>query len=250
MEIRVLGPVEVVEDGRILRPGSRKQLALLALLVLRGNRGASRDVLIEELWRGNPPPAAETTLRSYVSRLRAIVGVDRLQTRRAGYALVLAPEELDAHRFEQLLASGREALASKDAAEAATQLRKALELWRGDALDDVRDEDFAQAEIARLHELQLQALEERIEADLALGRHESVVPELETLVGEHSLRERLCHQLMIALYRSGRQAEALAAYANARRLLSYELGLEPGHDLRAMERAILRQDASLDLPLF
>jgi len=240
--------VEVVEDGRILRPGSRKQLALLALLVLRGNRGASRDVLIEELWQGNPPPAAETTLRSYVSRLRAIVGVERLQTRRAGYALVLAPEELDAHRFEQLLASGREALASEDAAEAATQLRKALELWRGDALDDVRDEAFAQAEIARLHELRLQALEERIEADLALGRHESVVPELETLVGEHSLRERLCRQLMIALYRSGRQAEALTAYANARRLLSDELGLEPGHDLRALERAILRQDASLDLP--
>jgi len=248
VEIRVLGPLEIVEDGRILRPGSRKQVALLALLVLRGDRGASRDVLIEELWRGNPPAGAETTLRSYVSRLRSIVGVDRLQTRRLGYALVLDPEELDAHRFEQLLAAGRDALASEQAVGATTQLREALALWRGDALQDVRDEPFAQADVARLEELRLQALEERIEADLALGRHESVVPELETLVGEHSVRERLCRQLMIALYRSGRQAEALAAYANARRTLSDELGLEPGHDLRALERAILRQDASLELP--
>ena len=247
VEIRVLGPVEVVEDGRILRPGSRKQLALLALLVVRGNRGASRDVLIDELWQGNPPAAAETTLRSYVSRLRSIVGVERLQTRKLGYALVLAPDELDAHRFEQLLAAGREALASEQPARAATQLREALALWRGDVLDDVRDELYAQAEIARLNELRLEVLEERIEADLALGRHESVVPELETLVGEHSHRERLCRQLMIALYRSGRQAEALAAYANARRTLSDELGLEPGHELRALERAILGQDISLEL---
>jgi DNA-binding SARP family transcriptional activator len=247
VEIRVLGPLEVVEDGRILRPGSRKQVALLALLVLRGNRGASRDLLIEELWHGKPPAAAETTLRSYVSRLRSIVGADRLQTRRPGYALVLDPEELDAHRFEQLLGAGRETLASGQATGAVTQFREALALWRGDALHDVRDEPFAQAEIARLNELRLQALEERIEADLALGRHEAVVPELEKLVGEHSLRERLCRQLMVALYRSGRQAEALATYANARHTLSDELGLEPGHELRALERAILRQDASLEL---
>jgi DNA-binding SARP family transcriptional activator len=248
MEFQVLGPLEVVEDGRPLRLGSRKQRALLALLLLRPGEVVGRDRLIEELWHGKPPAAAEACVHSYVSRLRSVLGAHRLQTRSAGYALVLTPEELDSNRFGRLVVEGRAVLAQARPAEAARRLGEGLALWRGDAFADFSYEPFAQAEIARLAELRLEALEERAEAELELGGYEALVPDLEALVAAHPLRERLCRQLMVALYRSGRQADALAAYGKVRRVLVHELGLEPGQELRALHRAILRQDQSLAPP--
>jgi DNA-binding SARP family transcriptional activator len=248
VEFRILGPLEVVEDRRALRLGSRKQRALLALLVLHAGRVVSRDQLIDDLWHGEPPAAAETTLRSHISRLRSVLGASRLLSRAPGYRLVLSPEELDAARCEHLLAEGRHALAQGRAAEAAEQLRSALALWRGSPLADVAYEPFAQGEIARLDDLRLVLLEERIEADLALGRHADLVGELEALVAEHPLRERLRSQLMLALYRSERQADALESYQQARRVLTDELGLEPSDALKDLQRAILVHDPSLQPP--
>src|SRR5262245_42264875 len=246
VEIRILGPLEVVESGAALRLGSRKQRALLSLLVLHAGEVVSRDRLIDDLWHGDPPPAAETTLRSHISRLRSALGASRLVSRAPGYALVLAPEELDAARCERLLVAAREALGDGRAAEAAAQLRSALALWRGAALADVAYEPFAQGEMARLEEMRLAVLEERVEADLALARHADLVGELEALVAEHPLRERLRGQLMLALYRSGRQANALETYQDARRLLTDELGLEPSEELKDLQRAILAHDPTLN----
>ena len=248
MEFRVLGQLEVVDDDGPLQLGSRKQRAVLALLLLDAGQVVPRDRLIEELWHGKPPPSADATLRAYLSRLRAVLGASRVQTRSPGHVLVLAPEELDAKRFERLLAAGRGALAGERQTEAAENFAEALALWRGEPFADFVYEPFAQNEIARLSELRLEALEERIEAELMVGRDEALVAELKELVPEHPLRERLCRQLMLALYRCGRQAEALSVYAAARRTLIDELGLEPGPELRALERAILRQDESLLLP--
>lgn len=249
MEFRILGPLEVVENRRALQLGSRKRRALLALLVLHAGEIVSRDRLIDDLWHGDPPTAAETTLRSHVSRLRSALGPSRLLSRPPGYTLVLAPEELDAARCERLLAEGRDALAQERAAEAAERLRSALALWRGQVLADVAYEPFAQGEIARLEELRLAVLEERIESDLALARHADLIGELEALVAEHPLRERLRAQLMLALYRSGRQAEALERYQDARRVLTEELGLEPSEALKDLQRAILAQDVALKPPI-
>jgi DNA-binding SARP family transcriptional activator len=248
MEFLVLGPLEVIDDGRPLQLGSRKQRALLALLLLHAGEIVPRERLIEELWHGKPPPTADATLRAYLSRLRSVLGAARVQTRTPGHVLLLAPEELDANLFERHLEAGRVALAEERPADAAQFLADALGLWRGDPLVDFVYEPFAQNEIARLSEFRLEALEERIEAELRLGRHEALVAELKELVPEHPLRERLCRQLMLALYRCGRQAEALGVYASTRRLLIDELGLEPGPELRAFERAVLRQDESLLLP--
>jgi DNA-binding SARP family transcriptional activator len=245
VEFRILGPLEVVENGRALRLGSRKQRALLALLVLHTGKVVSRDRLIDELWHGEPPPAAEVSLRSHISRLRSALGASRLLSRPPGYMLVLEPQELDAARCERLLAEARDALVQGRAAQAAEHLRSALTLWRGSALADVAYEPFAQAEIARLEELRLAVVEERIEAELALGRHADLVGELEALVAEHPLRERLRGQLMLALYCSGRQAEALETFQQARRLLREELGLEPSQTLKDLQRAILIQEPSL-----
>lgn len=243
-----MGPLEVVDDGGALPLGSRKQRALLALLLLHAGEVVPRDRLIEELWHGKPPPSADATLRAYLSRLRSVLGASRVQTRSPGHMLVLAPEELDAKRFERLLAAGHAALAEEQPADAAQLFADGLGLWRGEPFADFLYEPFAQNEIARLSELRLEALEERIEAELRLGRDEALVAELKELVPEHPLRERLCRQLMLALYRCGRQAEALGVYASTRRMLIEELGLEPGPELRALERAILRQDESLVLP--
>jgi DNA-binding SARP family transcriptional activator len=248
VEFRILGPLEVVEDGRTLRLGSRKQRALLALFVLHAGKVVSRDQLIDDLWHGEPPAAAEATLRSHISRLRSALGASRLVSRAPGYQLVLAADELDAGRCERLLADGRHALAQGHAAEAAERLRSALALWRGAALADVAYEPFAQGEIGRLEELRLAILEERIEADLALARHADLVGELEALVAEHPLRERLRGQLMLALYRSGRQADALESYQQARLVLTGELGLEPTELLKDLQRAILAHDPSLQPP--
>jgi YVTN family beta-propeller protein len=248
LEFRLLGPFEVSERGRALEVGAGKQRALLALLILRAGEVVSTDRLIDALWEERPPASALNSVHIYVSQLRKALGDGRLETRGHGYLLALEPEQLDLERFERLLGEGRELLAGGEAERAAEALRTALALWRGPPLSDFASEPFAHGEIARLEELRLAALEERIEADLALGRHAELVPELEALVREHPLRERLRAQLMLALYRSGRQAEALAAYQQARWTFAEELGLEPGRRLQELEGAILRHEAQLDPP--
>jgi DNA-binding SARP family transcriptional activator len=255
MEFRILGPLEALEEGRAVGLGGSKQRALLALFLVHANETLSVDRLIDELWGGRPPPTAAKTVRVYVSRLRrALAGGEGngsggvLATRGRGYALSLDPERLDAHRFERLVAEGRGELAAGDPGRAVATLEEALALWRGAPLADLAYERFAQREAARLEELRIDALELLIDAKLALGRHGEVIGRLEALIAEHPYRERPRGQLMLALYRSGRQAEALAAYQGARRTLVEELGIEPGERLRELERAILRQDPGLELP--
>ena len=253
MDFKVLGPLEVWSGGRPLALGGTKQRALLAILLLHANEVVSRDVLIDELWGAKPPPRASHTLETYVSRLRKTLhsdptGEPTIVTRSPGYLLRVDYGQLDLDRFDRLLEEGRRALATYAPERAAAKLREALDLWRGRPLADLEFEDFARVEIDRLEELRLQALEDRIEADLALGRHEAAIPELETLVAQNPLRERLRGQLMLALYRSGRQAEALQVYRESRGYFIEELGLEPGPGLRAIERAILRQDDVLAVP--
>ena len=248
MEFRLLGPVTVVEGDRQVRIRQRRQRALLALLLLDVGAPVAVDRLVEELWGSGAPRTAVASLQNAVSQLRRIVGNDILVTRTPGYAIEIDAARLDTTRFEHLLAEAQAARAIQDHATAALVLRDALSLWQGPALADLAYEPFAQAEIRRLEELRQTALEERIEADLALGRHEALVPELERLVADESLREHLHGQLMLALYRAGRQADALAAYRAVRATLVTELGIEPGPELRQLEQAILRQDASLSLP--
>lgn len=248
MEFGVLGPVVVRRDGRDEPLGGPKQRSLLAMLLLRANEVVARDRLIDGLWGERPPATAGHTLDNYVSRLRKVVGDDRLERRPPGYVLRVEPGELDLDRFDQALRQGRETLARGKPAEAADSLREALALWRGAALADLQFEPFAQDVVERLEERRLQALEERLQADMALGRTAEVVPELEALVREHPFRERLLGQLMLALYRDGRQAEALAAFQAGRRRLAEELGLEPGPDLQRLQGAILAQDPELSPP--
>jgi DNA-binding SARP family transcriptional activator len=219
---------------------------VLAVLLTRANEVVSADRLIDELWGDEPPGTAGNVLQGYVSHLRKALGPGVIATRAPGYVVELQAGQLDLHRFEALVEEGRRALAAGNARHAAAQLREALALWRGPALADFAYEPFAQAEIARLEELRLVAVERRIEADLALGRHADLVGELEGLVARHPLRERLCAHLMVALYRSGRQAEALEAYQTARRALVDGLGIDPSPALQELERAVLRQDASLE----
>ena len=232
MEFRILGPLEVLSDGQALDLGGQKHRVLLALLLLEANRVVSRDRLIDALWEEEPPDTAVKALQVYISQLRKQLGKDRLETKAPGYLLRVEPDELDLARFQRLQAEGA--------------LRPALALWRGPPLADLGDQRFAQAEIARLEELRVVCLEERIEQDLSRGRHAELVGELESLVKEHPLRERLRGQLMLCLYRSGRQAEALEAYQEARRALVEEIGIEPGHRLRELHQAILQQDPGLD----
>ena len=244
MEYRILGPLEVGPDGSVPAFKGRKPRALLALLLLHGNEVIPAERLIDDLWGENPPATAANTLQVYVSQLRKLVGDDLVRDG-TGYSLQVAPDALDAERFERLTGEAASALGRQDYAEASELLVEALALWRGPALVDVHYESFAQGEITRLEELRLAALESRLEADLGLSRHDQVVGELEALVAEHPLRERLRGQLMLALYRMGRQADALEAYQDARRVLLDELGLEPGPELRELEQAILRQEESL-----
>jgi DNA-binding SARP family transcriptional activator len=245
MEFRILGPLEVLADGKPLPLPGHRQRCLLTLLLLRANQVVPADVLIDELWPGESTEPGGAALQATVSRLRKALGggAAQLSTVAPGYRLQLTADQLDVHRFEALV----EEAAGADAATAAEQLREALALWRGPALADVAYEPFAQAAIGRLDELRLLALERRVEADLELGRHAQLVPELEALVAEHPLREGLRAQLMLALYRAGRQADALEQYQNARRALVDELGIEPGAALQGLERAILRQDTAIDL---
>jgi DNA-binding SARP family transcriptional activator len=245
MEFRILGPLEVWEEGGEVSLGGPRPRALLALLLLRPNEVVPADRLIDELWGADPPEHATTALRVNVARLRKVLPQDVLTTRSPGYAIHVEPDALDLHRFERLVDEGRALLAQGLSADASARLGDALSLWRGPALADFAYESFAQPAIARLEEIRLAALELRIDADLALGRDDELVGELEGLVAEHPLRERLRSSLMTALYRSGRQAEALDAYRDGRRVLVEELGIEPSSILRELEQAILRQDPAL-----
>jgi len=244
MQVRILGPFEVWDDGRVIELGAGRQRALLAVLALHSREIVATDRLIDELWGGVPPPTASKALQNLVSQLRRALGADVITTRSPGYRLQLEGDDLDARRFERLAAEGRRVL-EDDPRAAAQTLGAALELWRGPALVDFAYESFAQVEIARLDELRLGAFEDRIDADLATGGGGELVSELETLVASNPLRERLRGQLMLALYRSGRQAEALDVYREGRTALSEELGLEPGAALRELEQAILNQDPAL-----
>ena len=247
MEFRILGPLEAWDPGGEVSLGGPKPRALLALLLLHPNEVVPADRLIEELWGDDSPEDAAAALRVNVSRLRKALPEDVLTTRSPGYVIRVGPDALDLHRFERLVDEGRSLLARGLAADASERLRDALSLWRGPGLADFAYESFARAAIVRLEEIRLVAVELRIDADLALGRHDQLIAELEALIAEHPLRERLRRDLMTALYRSGRQAEALDAYQVARRALVDELGIEPSPVLQELERAILRQDPSLDV---
>jgi len=251
LEIRLLGPVEVTIGQRAVALGRRKQRALLALLALNANRVVSTDRLLDALWGERPPPTAPVALYGLVSALRKLLEpeyADVLVTKAPGYMLELPAEQIDVGRFEQLAAEGRRALAADEADTASARLTEALALWRGPPLQDVDHLPFAQ-EIGRLEDLRLTVVEDRIAADLARGRDGDLVPQLEALVAEHPLRERARGQLMLALYRAGRQADALAVYRDTRNVLVDELGLEPSAELQAIEGAILRHDPSLLLPV-
>jgi len=244
MDFRLLGPLEVVDDEHPLALGGVKQRLVLAILLLHANEVVSTDRLLEGLWGAAPPATAAKSIQLYVSRLRRGLGPGRLATRTPGYVLRIEPAELDLACFERLLAEARRA----DPGAAARKLRDALALWRGPALADLAYEPGLHADVARLGELRLTAVEARIDAELATGRDAELVAELESLVVAHPLRERLRAQLMRALYRSSRQAEALHVYRVAQRELAEELGLEPGEELKQLERAILRHDPELDAP--
>jgi predicted ATPase/DNA-binding SARP family transcriptional activator len=244
LEFRILGPVEVELDGPPISAKGHKPRALLGLLLLHRNQPVKPEKLIDDLWGDDAPATAPNTLQVYVSQVRKIVS-DRLKTEGGAYRLSVEPDELDADRFERLAGEGATALGRKSYGEASELLAEALVLWRAPPLADLRYDSFAQGEIARLEELRLAAVEDRIEADLGLGRHDQLVGELESLVSKHPTRERLRSLQMLALYRAGRQADALEAYRQAREALLDELGLEPGPELKELEQAILRQDEAL-----
>jgi DNA-binding SARP family transcriptional activator/WD40 repeat protein len=246
MEFRVLGPLSVLVAGQPLSLGGPKQRLVLALLVLEANRVVSTDRLIDRVWGDEPPDAARGTIQAYVSRLRKALGPGRIEARPPGYVLVAATEEVDAERFERLAADAHRRLEGEPQAAAAL-LDGALALWRGPALDDLDEEQAVRPEITRLEELRVGAIEDHVAAKLALGRHAELIPELERLTAEHPLRERLWSALMLALYRSGRQADALAVFHRARRVLSDELGIEPSPELQRLEEQVLKQDPGLNL---
>src|SRR5215210_751158 len=256
MDFHLLGPLEVTDGDRVVPVGGGKPRALLAALLLHPNEVVSSDRLIDALWGDAPPASAAKNVQLYVFQLRKTLRAGTvpnsadaiLETRAGGYVVRLDRSQRDVDRFEHKLEEGRRALADGDRAEAGRILREALALWRGPALAEFRYQPFAQDAITRLEELRVGALEERIESDLALGRHSDVVGELQTLVAQHPLRERLRGQLMLALYRCNRQAEALDAYRDGRRRLVDELGLEPSTTLRDLERAILTGSAELSVP--
>jgi predicted ATPase/DNA-binding SARP family transcriptional activator len=244
----LLGPLEVHADGRRVALGGRRERTLLAMLLLNANREIGVDRLVDAIWGDRPPTNPRAALHNVVSRLRARLAPDAVSRTGSGYILRLEPGDLDLARVEEL---GREATSARTANRLHASvglLRDALAHWRGEALSEFAGEPFAGAEAGRIAELRLHLLEERIALELELGRHDDLVGELEALVAEHPLRERFRAQLMLALYRSGRQSEALDAYQSARRVLSDELGLEPGPELRQIERAVLNQDVLLDAP--
>jgi class 3 adenylate cyclase/DNA-binding winged helix-turn-helix (wHTH) protein len=252
MDFRILGPLEVLDEGRAVTLGGAKQRALLALFLVHAGETLTTDRLIDELWGERPPENAAKTVQMQVSRLRKALaagpGGGLIVTRERGYELRLDPDQLDSHQFERLTDEGTSELAAGRPEPAAEALERALSLWRDAPLADLAYEPFAQGEIARLEDLRAGALEQLIEAKLALGRHSEVIAQLEPLIAEYPYRERLRAQLMLALYRCERQADALQAYQEARRQLVEELGIEPGERLRELERAILAQDKALVAP--
>ena len=256
MQFQILGPLEVRHEGAQVALGAAKQRALLAILLIHANELVSSDRLIEELWP-TPPRTAANALQVYVGKLRKALEPARtagapaelLLTRPPGYTLRTEPDELDADRFERLLIEGRRAGEAKDHPAAARRLHEALALWRGPALADFTYDPFAQAEIARLEELRLNAVGERVEADLALGKAADLVGELEALIRDNPLRESLRGQLMLALYRSGRQADALEAYRQTCKVLDEQLGLAPSPPLERLQTAILRQEPALEVSM-
>ena len=250
LEFRVLGPLEVVGDGGPVRLGGPRQRATLAILLLNANRVVPVERLADDLYAGRPPVSAVTQVQRQVSELRRALGsAAAIETQPPGYALRVSDDDLDLARFEHLTAEAERARSRDDPGAAAALLREALALWRGPPLADLAYESFAAASCERLEELRLAALEDRIDADITLGRHAKLVAELEELVAQHPLRERLRGQQMLALYRSGRQADALEAYRATRQSLVGSFGIEPSAPLRALERAILSQDSSLELPV-
>jgi YVTN family beta-propeller protein len=253
MEFRILGPLEVRDNGRVLELGGAKQRAVLALLLLQANEVVALDRLIDGIWGESPPDTAAAAVHGSVSRLRKVLEPNGapyrvIRTQAPGYIFAAGPEAVDRYRFERLAAEGKTALDEGDAARSADLLREALALWRGPALADIAFTIADRTELDRLEEEWLSVVEERIDADLALGRHALLVPELEALVARHPLRERLRGQLMVALYGAGRQADALETYRDARRLLDDELGIAPGPALRELERRILLHDPELVTP--
>ncbi len=255
MEFRVLGSIEVVENGRRLPVASGRQLSLLALLIARANRVVPADRIIDSLWGDDPPETGAKAVAFHVSRLRDALEPGRrhgqpsrvLVTEPTGYVLRVEPDRIDAVAFERLVQEGHGLLA-QDPDNARARLDEALSLWRGDPYADVADEAFARGEIERLKELHAQAREDRLDAELALGRHADAIGMLEVFVAEQPLRERVRGQLMIALYRAGRQTEALRTYADARQVLADELGIEPGPEIQRLQTWILQQDPRLDPP--
>jgi DNA-binding SARP family transcriptional activator len=245
LDFRILGRLEVVEGDRPLVLGGPKQRALLVVLLLHRGETVSTDRLIDELWGERPPATAAKTAQVYVSNLRKVLGDGVVVTRGRGYELAIESGQVDLDRFRVLVSEGRRALQAGDPREARGRLGEALALWRGPPLTDFEHEPFAQGEAARLEEERLAALEDRIEADLASGNHAALVGELESLGRQHPLRERLHEQQMLALYRSGRQVDALERYQQTRRELVEQLGIEPGPALRELERAILAHDPAL-----
>jgi predicted ATPase/DNA-binding SARP family transcriptional activator len=256
MDFRILGPLEVEAGGQTLPLGGPKQRALLALLLTQANRVVSIERLSEGLWGDSPPARAAATIQVYVSQLRKQLERDRkpghpyqiLVNHPPGYFLRLGPDELDVYRFEHLQEVAASALTDGDAYAAAASFRQALGLWRGPALADFAAEPWALGEADRLNDLRLHTLEQRVEADLALARHAELIPELEGMVAEYPFRERLCGQLMLALYRSGRQAEASILFQRTRLTLVEQLGMEPGPELQKLLRQILKQDPELNAP--
>jgi len=254
MQFRILGSVEVALDDRPLNVGGYKQRAALVVLLLSPNRVVLADRMIHELWGEEAPRQAAGSLQAYISNLRRVLEPDRapreparlLRSQPGGYLLAVEPGQIDAWRFEQLAGEGRGRLRAGHPGAASEALTKALEEWRGPALAEFRDEPFASAEAARLEELRAVALEDRIAADLARGEHGAVIAELQGLVAQEPLREQLWAHLILALYRSGRQGDALAAYRSCRRTLDEELGIEPGPTLRQLERDVLAQAPSLE----
>jgi DNA-binding SARP family transcriptional activator len=242
VEFRILGPLEVYEGGKPVQLGGRNQRALLALLLLNAGEVVSTDRLIDGLWGEEPPRTASTSLQNAVSQLRKLLTAERVVTKSPGYLLRLDGDELDAVRVAELAANAR----TVDAEARVASLRAAESLWHGAPLADFGFDSFAQPAIARLNELRLNVIEERIEAELELGRHTDVIGELEALLGEHPLREGLRSLVMLALYRSGRQADALQAYQDGRRILIEQLGIDPSPTLQRLHGAILRQERSLE----
>jgi len=251
VEFRILGPLEVVEDGSSVPLGTLKERLVLGVLLLHANEFVSRERLIDDLWGEAPPPTARKAVNVYVSQLRKALGgagADAIETASGGYRLRVERDHLDAERLQRILADARESVAKGELETAADRFREALALWRGPTLAGLQLESLGRDEVARLDELRVAALMDRIDCDLALGRHEQVLGELNVLVREHPLRERLRAQQMLALYRADRQADALEAYAEARRTLVDDLGIEPSEGLQRLQQAILRHDTSLETP--